>query len=261
MSATELSSSSPTFTTIPAPPSAARRRLGLGLWVRVAVACAILLGSAGVRAWQARRIEQTLAEGLKNKIEIERIPLTLGPWKGEPTRLDLQIARGTGADEIVTRRYVNQGTGVVIEAIILYGPAVDMYIHIPELCYPSAGFNLVGGPEAKVIEAEGLRVPFRSLVYAKGEGAQADLQEVYYSWRYNGRWTPEVGKQKHFERIPSMYKVHVARRAFEGERRDVGNPCEAFLRELLPELERRITASQSQGPLNRSELPGKAALP
>ena len=56
------------------------------------------------------------------------------------------------------------------------------------------------------------RAPFRSLVYAKGEGGPADLQEVYYSWWYNGRWTPDVGKQKQFERIPSMYKVHLARR-------------------------------------------------
>jgi EpsI family protein len=216
-----------------------------GLWTRVAVACALLIGSAGVRAWQARRIESTLAEGLRHKIELAALPLALGPWKGEPTQVDEQIARATGADEIVTRRYVNQSTGVAVEVILLYGPAVDMYVHIPELCYPAAGFTLLSGPEAKTVETQGLRLPFRSLVYAKGEGAQADLQEVYYTWRYNGRWTPEVGKQKHFERIPSMYKVHVARRVSERERRDVGNPCEAFLRELLPEIERRITASQT----------------
>ena len=42
-----------------------------------------------------------------------------------------------------------------------------------------------------------------------------------------------------------MYKVHVARHVSERERRDVGNPCEAFLRELLPEIERRIMASRT----------------
>ena len=39
-----------------------------------------------------------------------------------------------------------------------------------------------------------------------------------------------------------MYKVHLARRVTEQERRDVGNPCESLLEVLLPELERRLAA-------------------
>jgi hypothetical protein len=69
---------------------------------------------------------------------------------------------------------------------------------------------------------------------------------VYFSWRYNNKWSPDVGKQKHFERIPSMYKVQVARRVSDHERRDVGNPCEAFLQELLPDLEQRISATRGR---------------
>ena len=63
---------------------------------------------------------------------------------------------------------------------------------------------------------------------------------MYYAWRFQGRWSPDYGKFKQLERIPGMFKVHLARRVAGQERRDVGNPCEAFLREFLPEVERRV---------------------
>ncbi len=248
MSVTDLSNPPPPALSRPLSP----RPVAPGLarvsaaWSRVALACLILLGSAGVRSWQARRIEADLAAGRRRpRIDLEAIPMTLGPWKGEATRIDPQIARGTGADQIVTRRYVHQGTGVAVDLILLYGPAVEMYPHAPELCYPAAGFTLAAGPEDREVVAGMQKAPFRSLVYAKGEGTAVDAQEVYYSWWYQGRWTPNAGNQKHFERIPSMYKVHTARRVAAGERRDIGNPSEAFLRDLLPEIERRMSATRS----------------
>jgi Protein of unknown function (DUF3485) len=224
-------------------PSPSRSNAAPGFWVLVVLCCAILLGSGAARAWQARRVAQRLDDGRRGpRVDLETIPRAIGTWQGAPTVIDEQIARGTGADQIVTRRYVNQDTGVAVDVILLYGPAAEMSIHSPEVCYPSAGYAPVGGAAGKIVKTEGADVPFRSLVYRKGEGASADLQEVYYTWRYDDRWSPEVGIRKRFERIPSMYKVHVARRLTERERRDVGNPCEAFLAALLPELQRRMTS-------------------
>ena len=219
------------------------------VWPRVALACAVLLTSGGVRLWQARRVEGRLREGRRGpRVDLAAVPLALGPWEGKPTTIDPRIALATGADQVVTRRYVNRDTGVAVDVILLYGPAVDMFIHSPEHCYPSAGFALAGGPDDKAVAAGGSDARFRSLVYGKGEGARADLQEVYFSWWYAGRWSPDAGVQKHFERIPSMYKVQLARRVNATERRDVGNPCQAFLRELLPELGRRMEAARSPRP-------------
>jgi EpsI family protein len=212
----------------------------------VAVACALLLGSAGVRAWQVRRIEGELREGRERpRIDLRQVPLTLGRWQGKDNEIHPLIARGTGADQIVTRHYVNQDTGAAVDLILLYGPAAEVYLHAPEVCYPAAGFSPVGTPEDRTLTLGPYQAPFRSLVYAKGEGAQADLQEVYYSWWYNGHWTPNIGIQKHFERIPGMYKVHLSRRATAAEKRDVGNPCVSLLQELLPEIERRLAATRS----------------
>jgi hypothetical protein len=222
-------------------PRARSGRVGSGFhWLRVVLVCAILLGSGAVRSWQAGKVSALLGAGKKPSFSLRELPLTLGSWRGADAVLDPQIARRTGASEAVFRRYVNQATGAVVELIVLYGPAAELFIHMPEICYPAAGYTQTAGPDKRVITSEGVEAPFRSLVFVKGQGTEADIEEVYYSWRYQGRWTPELGTMKQFERIPEMYKVHLARRLTEQERRDVGNPCESLLEVLVPEIERRL---------------------
>jgi EpsI family protein len=234
-------------TTVAANPTPTPRRRRAWAWVRVALACALLLGSAAVQSAQDRRTHVEMeAARVQARFDLNTVPMTMGPWKGQDTQLDPLIARGTGADQIVTRRYVNSNTGSALDVILLYGPAVEMYIHIPEVCYPAAGYTQAGDAKVRDVTAGPHQAPFRAMVYAKGEGPHADLQEVYYSWwRYGRGWSPDPGTQKEFERIPSMYKVQLARRVSDRERRDVGNPCESLLQELLPQMERRIATSQS----------------
>ena len=92
------------------------------------------------------------------------------PGRGSDTKLDPLIARGTGADQIVTRRYVNQDTGVDIDVILLYGPAVEMYIHAPEVCYPAAGYAQVAGPDVREIESGGRTGPVQGAGLLEGRG-------------------------------------------------------------------------------------------
>jgi Protein of unknown function (DUF3485) len=214
----------------------------VGWWSRVGLACAVLVGSGFVRSKQAERIQGQIDRSLTESFALESIPNTLGDWQGEPTEIDEQIVRLSGARDVVTRRYVNRNTGVAIDMILLFGTAVDMYGHTPEVCYPAAGYTLVSSPELRRVQTPSGDASFRTLVYAKGEGAAARLQEVNYTWRHNGRWSPELANYKLLERIPGMYKVHIARHTTGRERREIGNPSEAFLRALLPEMERRMKA-------------------
>jgi EpsI family protein len=216
-----------------------------GTWLCVVLVCALLALSGVVRWTQARRFQALSDAWKESPFPLDELPLTLGPWRGEAVQMDEQVARATGATDHILRRYVNQVTGVKVDLILLYGPASSVFIHRPETCYPSAGFEPVEAPSERNVQAGDLRAPFRALVYARGEGAQTERQEVYYSWRYNGRWTPDVGTFKQLERIPGMYKVHLARSVTEHEKRDVGNPCEAFLQELLPVLEVRVRQAKT----------------
>ena len=216
-------------------------------WVRLAVVAMILAVSGGTRFWQERRLEQTLQAGRVSPFRLADLPMDLGDWKGQNSVMNPTIIRGTGSSDMISRRYVNQRTGVAIDAVVLYGPTSEMFIHTPEVCYPAAGFDPMDSPVERPIVVESTTtstnktaVPFRSLAFTKGEGGLADIQEVYYSLWYDGGWTTRTTTPKASQRIPGMYKVQIARRISAHERRDIDNPCESFLASLIVEIEARM---------------------
>lgn len=233
--------------------SPARRGLGV-IWVRVGLVCALLVGSGALRAWQGQRIQRSMEADLRARVALDQVPLTLGSfgeWKGETREMDPEIARNTGADQVVTRRYTNSNTGVTIDVILLFGPARYMFIHAPTTCYPKAGFSARLGPEGRLVKDSADKghtprfepVPFAAVIYGKGEGGFEIRQEVYWTWRYDGRWTPQELTNKQTGRTSSMIKVHTSRQILPGEVYDpAGNPSEALLRELIPALEKTLAA-------------------
>lgn len=232
------------------------------LWVRVGLAVALLAASGGARAWQRSRIDEALRSGSKSPFPLAAVPLALGDWQGRDDAFDPQIARATGSVDRVFRTYVDRRTGTRLSVIVLYGPAVDMAVHTPENCYRSAGYALVDGPRGRPVRLGDGAVSFRALTFARGDESRHDRQHVYYAWRYDGHWSPDLAIQKRIERIAGMYKVHVARSATDQERFDLvetgadgaaaqllRDPCQDFLERLVPEIERRVSATVD-GPKN-----------
>jgi hypothetical protein len=234
-----MSLTAPTVAAAPRAPAAAARA-PRALLACAAAACVLVLASGAVRVWQARRVAEMLNLERESPFPLENLPMTLGDWTGEKTELDPQIVAGTGSNDLITRRYTNRVTGVAVEVIILHGPASDVFIHTPDYCYPRAGYAPAGETMDRMISCLGDKLAFRSVAYTKGDPARADIQEVLFSWRYNGRWTATVNRPKEMERIAGMYKVQVSRRLQPREVRSVANPCEAFLELMVPELEKQI---------------------
>jgi EpsI family protein len=215
-------------------------------WTRLAVVAAILASSGAARLWQERRVEQVLEAGRVSPFPLASLPMSIGSWEGKEASLDPQVVRITGSTDLIARRYVDRRTGVGVDVIVLYGPTSDMMFHVPEVCYPSAGYEAMPGVfERSVALDEGSKtVPFRSLAYTKGEGGLADAQDVYYSFRYGGRWTTQPASHKAARRMPGMFKVQASRRISGRERRDVDNPAEPLLAALVGEIEARLAKSE-----------------
>ena len=224
------------------PDAAARRPRP---WGRVAMVVVVLVASGLVRGRQERRVEAALAGGRESPFPLATIPEILGDWVGTPIEMDARLVEATGSSDHITRRYIDQRTGVAVDAIVLYGPTSDIFIHSPELCYPKAGYAQAGETYDRRVASGGIDVPVRSLAFQKGDPSQPERQEVYFSWRYNGRWSTSVSSPKQSERIPGMYKVQVARRISPRESRTIDNPCEDFLGALFPDLESRIAGRSS----------------
>lgn len=236
---------------IEAPPTPPARRPAGAPWGRVALAVLLVAGSAGLRLWQQSRVDERLRSGRSSPFPLAEIPLSLGDWTGKDEPLDPQVARTTGAVDHISRMYIDERTGVRMSVIVLYGPAEDVSIHAPEICYPVAGYAEIGQARTWPVRSGDHDVPFRALTYGRGPRGEVDRQHVYYTWYYQGRWSPDRTTRKHLERIPGMLKVHVARAALPSERLDrgdPGDPCQDFLARLMPEIERRMAAAGATPP-------------
>ena len=174
------------------------------------------------------------------------LPRQLGPWTMTDDQIiDPSIKRGTGAADFLSRTYVDDRTGVAMAALVLYGPALQMHIHSPTVCYPAAGYTLVEGPDfrdVKYTRKDGTEAhaTLSALTFARGEGPSAERKQVYYAWGHDGRWSPQLMGPKAYQRVPGMFKVHLDRRSAPGETLDANNPCESLLARLLPEIDSRV---------------------
>lgn len=219
-----------------------------GTWFRVGLAVALVAASAGVRYWQLGRFNEVLRSGRTSPFPLAEMPLQLGPWQGEDDEFDPRIAARTGAVDSIFRTYHNAQTGARVGLILLYGPATEVSIHAPANCYPVSGYSLAAGPTIRPVSLDGEQtVPFEAQTFMRGEAGALELQRVFCSWWYDGSWTPHQAAYKRYERLPGMFKVHVARAAVPGELESERDPCEDFLALLMPELERRLAAAGLAG--------------
>ena len=222
-------------------------------WVWATLAC-LLLGTSGVirTVQDLRHIEET------NYVEtcpfpLKDLPQKLGAWRmkeGGEQKLDPLTMRITGGTDHIIRTYVDELTGVSLGVLVLFGPAEPVVPHIPEVCYPANGYSgaqdtlfraIPYGP--KDSQGHSPEAFFRSSVYVKSSGLSVHREEAYYSFRLEGKWSPDAGGRKFPRRNPGALKLQIQRMVLPGENREQDNPTEQFLSVLIPEIEQRIASA------------------
>jgi Protein of unknown function (DUF3485) len=248
--------SSPVEPTLNDQSAAPRKRNVAFIWG--VVACLLLGTSAVVRGVQHRRHQEEANWIDSCPFLLEQIPKTLGHWtvSAEDQTLDSRTLLITGGKEHIIRTYSDGATGVRLIVLILFGPIEPVIPHIPEVCYPANGFKKLEEPIDRTInysmtegsgkETAERSATFRSAVYQK----LRLLEGAYYSFRYNGEWSPEVnGGRKLPRRNPGIFKLQIQRVMAPGESRDIDkypDPIEDFLKSLLPAIENRIGQSAAK---------------
>jgi hypothetical protein len=149
-----------------------------------------------------------------------------------------------------------------------------MSLHMPDVCYPMAGYRQAGYPLARTVTLEGVREPhrsasYRALLYARPGGVGDEFDEVVYTRRLRGRWTLDLAEYKDLQRAPESFKVYVQRRVAPAERAiyeqglsaHLDSPGEAFLRILLSELEAMLAGRRPDATPAPPPAPAAAPAP
>src|SRR5579864_1510783 len=82
------------------------------------------------------------------------VPLEIGDWQGKDVMVDTEAFAQAGARSYWARSYTHQHDGSTVLAILMCGRAGRMAVHMPEVCYRGAGYDLWEAPARTVIRDE-----------------------------------------------------------------------------------------------------------
>lgn len=221
------------------------------VWLGSVLAGAGLIGSGIERRIAERRFQKEFEASRTPPFSLAKIPLELGPWRGEKGELPPEIARAAGSTDNIIRKYTDSTTGVTLSSLVIVGAGPLMISHPPENCYiVGSGYAQTGGPQIRLVKrADGKPpVPFIAYLFERRSGGERIRAEVYYTWRIKGRFTADKGNYKQLERVSDVYKIQTERRLNATESFEAPadlptsvefiQPTEIFLGHLVPAFDR-----------------------
>jgi hypothetical protein len=223
----------------------------------MAVTCLLLGISGGIRFCRDRQFRTQAAASASCPFLLNDLPKRLGSWRaieGLDAQLDPEVARMAGSSDHLIRTYVDEKSRERVVVLVLYGLAHAVSAHIPEICYPIAGYRVLRPEEYPTdhqLSIPGLETPVRcrSLVFSKRVGGVGRYEEVYYTFLYNGQWLPDARRRwKLFRYLPGIFKIQLQRTV-------TGLDDESPSQELLGELAREISRQIARAPTPRGRSP------
>lgn len=174
----------------------------------------------------------------------QQVPQTLGDWEGRPLEINqtqLEVAEVVGH---VARQYVNKHTGQRVSLILICGRPGPISVHTPDVCYAGAGYAPVGDMERAGVPAvaDGPASEFLTLRFKK-PGVAAEPLRIFWAWSDRGPWRAPENPRLSFARAPVLYKLYVVRALGSPDEPLDGDPCQDFLRVLVPELQKCLSSS------------------
>ncbi|HVS36738.1 MAG TPA: exosortase-associated EpsI family protein [Gemmataceae bacterium] len=171
---------------------------------------------------------------------LQQTPMKIGDWEGQPIELDarqLTVAEVTGH---IARRYVHRRTGEETTVVVLCGRPGPISVHSPEVCYPGAGFNLVG--DATTFSTGGDGRPAADFFHGRfvKPGAVPEALDVAWAWKANGPWTASDNPRVAFAQASVLYKIYIIHRLAHPDDKLPEDSSRDFLPVFLPELDKYV---------------------
>jgi hypothetical protein len=177
--------------------------------------------------------------------KLDTVSSTLGPWQARTLPLDAAEMAQAGYAGASWRLYKNEQSGSAISVLLVCGRPGRVSVHTPEVCYPGAGFSMLGEPRRTTFRS-GTSSPCEFLnarFGVKKAGVEERLQ-VYWAWSGDGTWTAPENPRRAFAALPVLLKLYAVREVPMDDR-DISGEMNEFMNRLLPELDRLFVAQSA----------------
>jgi hypothetical protein len=175
------------------------------------------------------------AETAQAAERLETIPLELDDWDGEVIPVKPGEA-GAGVAGWIRRRYVNRQSGAIVSLLLVCGRSGPVSIHTPEACYAANGF-LINNKDRYEI---GVGETMWKTDAIRTSASEETRLRLYWGWNDGTGWAASVEPRVQFVRRPVLHKLYVVREVNGANESIRSEPCEEFLRVLLPALRRTL---------------------
>ncbi|HEV3237223.1 MAG TPA: exosortase-associated EpsI family protein [Gemmataceae bacterium] len=179
----------------------------------VLVGLLLLLGTGLVHGiWTNRWLSTD--EPQASAARLDSLPIDFGEWHG--TELSINPT-ALAIGEIVNykqRQYVNHRTGAELTVLVVCGKPGPISVHTPEVCFPGAGYKMLGEPGtvALVLEEGRPSGEFKTARFQRLNSTETSEMEAFWAWTTDGRWQAPNYPRWTYGRYPALYKVYIIRK-------------------------------------------------
>jgi hypothetical protein len=175
---------------------------------------------------------------------LHSVPMAFGDWEGKEIEAKPgQVAPGvTGC---IQRRYFNRRLGVEVVLALVNGRPGPVATHTPEVCYGASGYVVGQRVLAQVpLDTEGTSAQFWKADAERKSATVTTKLRIFWAWNGSQGWQAPADARRAFPRFrhPVLHKLYVLRdvsaESDAGKPAGQDEPCQLFLQELLPVLER-----------------------
>jgi hypothetical protein len=216
-------------------------------FLRIATAVVLITGAGLVHGrWTNRWGTSSALAALAARID--QMPMVIGNWHGTAFELPAEDRAMAGVEAWFSRVYSNPSRGASVSVLLLGGLPGKIATHAPDACYPSEGYTLDFPASFSCHYGSDTRQSNFKTALARREGTQPSVLRMFWGWNASQGWSAPEEPRWMFAHQPWLCKLYVIRET-AGEVVDPqGDPCNDFMKVLLPELDRLVFSGSRLGP-------------
>jgi hypothetical protein len=174
--------------------------------------------------------------------KVQGFPQELGEWHGTNLDPDGRTMQRAGASAFMLRDYQSTGSEskAKMHVLLLCGRSGPMSVHTPEVCYGSAGYEMVGKASRLQVPMTNSKVTHEVFTadLRKPGGSSDDTLRLCWAWASpeDRKWRAPADPRLEFKTQRALYKVYIIPQVPAAEQGAETDPLVPFLQQFFAQF-------------------------
>jgi hypothetical protein len=224
----------------------------------IIMAVLLIVGLTYIEVNMTDRLAGTNVSAEQRAALLDKVPTTVGDWRGDDVPVDPNVRKTAGAIGAVQRAYHNVRTGEKVDLWLIVGHAREVSAHTPDICYPSQGFQARASENSvfTMVFPDQPKTDFLTNTFLLENSSGPQLKRVFWNWydpmnkANEGKvvWEAPTNPRWHFGNTRALYKMYFTSTMRDPKEFAEQSACVRFARDFLPEVNKALAEVYSDTP-------------